>query len=200
MAWNNDQEWEKKWWGNCANTYGEETKQIVYAKRMGLVADWNYGHYPVYDLKGISVLDVGGGATSLLLKSINHHDSMVVDPCDYPEWTKARYKEVGINFQNVPAEDIGHRLVVPVFDEVWCYNVLQHTIDPELIVNNMRKVSKIIRIYEWVNEPVSIGHPHMLKEDLLNKWLGGIGKVEQMNEGGCVGSAYFGIFKGDHYV
>ncbi len=196
MSWNEDQKWEANWWGSCANTYGEETKQLTYARRMGLKAIYDYGHYPVYNLNGISVLDVGGGPASILLKCKNVSGT-VVDPCAYPKWVRLRYSEVGIDFRNMPAEEMEF---IDTFDEVWCYNVLQHTISPETIIAKMRSFAKIIRIYEWINEPVSIGHPHELKEELLNKWLGGVGKVEQMNENGCVGSAYYGLFKGDKYV
>jgi hypothetical protein len=63
----------------------------------------------------------------------------------------------------------------------------------------MRSYSKIIRIFEWIDEPISIGHPQLLTEEKLNKWLGGVGKVERLDESGCHGMAYYGVFLGDHY-
>jgi len=195
MSWKQDQKFEKDWWSNCANTFGEELKQTVYAKKMGLIPEWDYGHYPVYDMKGISVLDVGGGPVSMLLKCKNVK-GVVVDPCDYPQWVLNRYTECGIAFVNKPAEEIETN---NVFDEVWCYNVLQHTMDPEKIVENMRLCSKVIRVFEWINEPVSEGHPQLLTEEKLNDWFGGQGKVEVLNESGCHGTAWSGIFAGNHY-
>jgi len=34
MSWQKAQRWEKDWWGNCTNTFGEETKQLLYANRI----------------------------------------------------------------------------------------------------------------------------------------------------------------------
>ena len=51
MPWDDDQQWESEWWGNCVNTYAEETKQLTYAEKMGLEAYYDEGKFPVYDLK-----------------------------------------------------------------------------------------------------------------------------------------------------
>ena len=75
-----------------------------------------------------------------------------------------------------------------------------HREDTKKIIDNALKCSKVIRIFEWVEEPISDGHIHTLHEKELNKWLGGYGKTERLNENGCVGLAYYGIFKGDLYV
>lgn len=199
MSWQDEQHFELNWWGNCINTFWEETKQIIYAKRMGLKASMVLGKYPVYDLKGISVLDIGGGPVSMLLKCINRGKSIVIDPCDYPKWIDERYKEANIIYWRMKGEEIPTIAPIEPVDEVWIYNVLQHVDDPKLIIENAKKVSKIIRIFEWIDNGVSPGHPHDLKEQKLNKWLNGIGKVEQLNESGCHGKAYYGIFLGNHY-
>jgi len=194
--WKSEQDWEKKWHGNCINSFWEETKQQVYAKRMGLTAEMMAGKYPVYDLKGISVVDIGAGPYSLLLKCINL-EGTVVDPCDYPQWTRDRYKEAGLTFVQASGEAYG---TTKIFDEAWIYNVLQHTDDPEKIIQNMKKYSKIIRLFEWIDTGTAPGHPHDLKEAKLNEWLGGEGKVEVLKESGCHGKSFYGVFKGDHYV
>jgi hypothetical protein len=190
------QDFEKKWHGDCINSYWEETKQLVYAKKIGLTPLFENGKYPVYDLKGISVCDIGGGPYSILLKAINRGYCLVVDPCEYPEWIRLRYDTAFIASTMTQAETF---TTDRVFDEVWIYNCLQHTTDPQRIIQNARSYSKVIRIFEWVDNGISIGHPQDLKADLLNEWLGGIGKVEQLNENGCKGKAYYGIFKGQHY-
>jgi hypothetical protein len=161
---------------------------------MGLAASMVNGKYPVYDLKGKSIIDIGGGPYSLLLKCINFKGT-VVDPCNYPEWTIDRYKAVGIDFIKAKGED---DLKLKA-DEVWIYNCLQHTIDPQKILANTREYGKLVRIFEWIDHGVSVGHSHDLKEDKLNEWLGGIGQTEQLNESGCHGKSYFGIFKGNSY-
>lgn len=192
-TWDDDQQWESEWWGTCANTFGEETKQITYAHRMGLVNNSVDGKWPVYDLSGISVLDIGGGPVSMLLKTVNGGNLVVLDPCKYPTWVHERYKAAGIFYRVVAGEDADDE-ISSSFDEVWIYNVLQHVQDPEKIVANARKIGRSVRIFEWIDFPAHVGHPHELKAELLSSWLGGQGQTEQMNENGCVGRAFYGHF------
>lgn len=200
MAWHDDNEWEKKWWGSCANTFWEETKQQVYARKMSLTAESDFGKYPVFNLNGKTVLDIGGGPVSLLLKCKNLGQSAVVDPCEYPEWVAKRYEYLDIDYHVKPAEDIGTRLQLPVYDEVWIYNVLQHTIDPKLILENALKAGRIIRLFEWIDTDITEGHPHVLTEEKLNNWLGGEGHIEEIDENGCHGKCYYGVFIGNNYA
>lgn len=158
---------------------------------MGLQSSNLDGHWPVYDLRGISVVDLGGGPTSILLKSINAKNPTVVDPCPYPAWISTRYKVAGIKYVTKSGEEFQPKTK---FDECWIYNVLQHVQDPQLIINNAKKYAKTIRIFEWVDLPAHPGHPHELKADKLDKWLGEKGHVEEMNENGCTGRAYYGVF------
>lgn len=187
-----DQHFEAEWWGNCVNTYGEETKQLTYAHRMSIEILNTDGHWPVYDLGGKSVIDIGGGPTSILLKAVNVTNPTVVDPCPYPAWIATRYKVAGIKYLLKTGEDFQPRAK---YDECWIYNVLQHVQDPELIINNAKKYAKTLRIFEWIDLPAHPGHPHELKAKYLDKWLGGKGQVEDMNENGCTGRAYYGVFE-----
>jgi hypothetical protein len=189
-SWEDEQEWERQWWGDCANTYGEETKQVTYAHRMGFgIVPWA-GKWPVYDMQGRSVVDVGGGPVSILLKCVNLAWGEVADPCRYPQWVYDRYEARGIIMVNLPGEEL------PPYgaDEVWIYNVLQHTRDPELVVGIARAAGRTLRIFDWLETPPSPGHPHTLTAHDLNNWTGGRGTVEQMNENGCNGLAYYGVF------
>lgn len=194
-TWEEAQKWENDWWGDCANTFNEELKQLVYARKMGLSAYADYGKYPVYDLQKKSILDIGGGPVSLLLKCKNGSLKWVADPCKYPQWIADRYEEVGITYQTTKGEELDKTFAQDIkFDEVWIYNVLQHTEDPQKIIDNAKKLGNLIRIFEWVDMPPEPGHPQVLTKALLDGWLGGDGKVEELNENGCVGKAYYGIF------
>lgn len=199
MAWENDQKWESSWWGDCLNTYNEEKKQFIYAQRMGINLVVHERKSPYYiNLNGKSVIDIGGGPVSLLLKSVSGSMKTVVDPLAIPEWVKQRYAFADIAFIQSPAEDIRTGVFESgdgkMFDEAWIYNCLQHTMDPEKIIANARKIAKVIRIFEWVDTPAVIGHPQTLTEVKLNKWLGGFGKVENVNQDGVHGKAYYGVF------
>lgn len=196
MKWIRAQNYERKWWGNCVNTYYEETKQLVYAKKIGLVANYVNGKYPVYDLEGKSVLDIGGGAVSILLKCINIEQGYVVDPCEYPEWVRDRYRKLQILCARYKGEDLARH---PSTDEVWIYNVLQHVENPKKVVKNALRIGKIVRLFEWLEVEKDDGHINILHREELDRWLGGYGKVEKLNENGCNGLAYYGIFKGDKY-
>ena len=204
--WVKAQEWEKEWWSSCSNTVWEDVKQMNLAPYLGLKIVPNaYTNYRI-PLEGQSVLDIGGGPSSLLLKCENY-DGLVVDPCDYPEWVAMRYKEAGIEYLKMKGEDLDKIMqekgyaedfgATEVFEEIWIYNVLQHTEDPEKVVNNAKKLGKIIRIFEWLNTPISDGHIHTLTQKNLDKWLGGEGKIEVMNTRPTIGTALYGIFKGN---
>lgn len=191
--WGKAQDWEADWWGDCRNTFNEELKQLLYAEKMGLErAGDEYTPYK-FDAQNKRILDIGGGPVSLLLKAKNLKSGVVLDPLKVPHWVKMRYEEAKIEFINAPAEE-PIETKVPPFDEAWIYNVLQHTKDPYKIIKNAQKVAKVIRIFEWIDTPTNVGHPHTLKADKLNKWLNGTGKVEFVQKNSCNGLAYYGIF------
>lgn len=187
------QEWERQWWGDCLHTFGEEAKQLSYAHRMGLGNLTVNGKWPVYDLEGRSVLDVGGGPVSMLLKTIGGGQLVVVDPCAYPKWVQRRYKAAGIELVREGGETFES---LDSFDEAWVYNCLQHTESPEAIITMIRSHAKRLRIFEWIETETNVGHPHTLHADELTDWIGGHGdaKVEQIDENGAVGLCYYGVF------
>lgn len=193
MSWEQDQEWEREWWANCSNTFAEETKHLTYAYKMGLTAYTGPGRWPCYDLGSTKVIDIGGGPVSILLKCERKGQSRVADPCRYPDWVQSRYWKAGIEFVNAKGEDLdwGRQ-----WDEAWIYNVLQHTEDPELIIMNAKKMAPKIRIFEWIDIPPHQGHPQELKKEKLDKWLGGDGRTEWLNENGCNAHSYYGVFSG----
>jgi hypothetical protein len=186
-----EQELELDWWGDCGNTFHEEQKQLVYAQRMALVAEWTGGHPPAFDMGEKSIVDIGGGPVSLLLKT-RAKRRMVVDPCPYPQWVWSRYLACGIESAQQAGEEFepdGWRA-----DETWIYNVLQHVEDPEQLIYKVRRYSDTIRLFEWIDIPAYDGHPHELHEHDLYHWLGGGGMVEDVKEAGAVGRAFYGVF------
>lgn len=185
-------EQERSWWGHCANTFHEEQKQLVYASRMGLLADWGGAHPPTFDMGDRSVVDIGGGPVSLLLKAARLNEARVVDPVDYPDWVVQRYTHCGIDYQRTRGEDFTE---AAAFDEAWIYNVLQHVEDPELVCAHALEAG-IVRVFEWIEIEAYDMHPHCLHEHELNGWLGGRGFVAHIHEDGAHGLAYYGVFTG----
>ena len=190
--WKGHQIFEADWWGDCTNTFGEEAKQVTYAHRLGLINDPRNGKWPVYDMRGRNVVDLGGGPVSMLLKCINlGPKSIVVDPCGYPGWVANRYNEAGISYRQEPAEDF----LGTGYDEAWIYNVLQHVMDPEKIVQNAKRAARVVRLFDWIDIPPHPGHPHELKAETLEKWLDCNGTVEEFKgENGLIGRAFYGVF------
>jgi len=201
-TWDHHQEWEKNWWGDCTHTYAEEQKHVEYSRMMGLEIIVGRGQWPVWDLQGRNVLDIGGGPVSMLLKAYNRGPRcMVSDPCQYPEWVHQRYNIAGIGYRKYAGEDLKPSLERDLeggFDEVWIYNVLQHTQDPELIISNAWEFAPVIRLFEWIDIPPHEGHPHELKKVLLDYWLGSPGYTEWFDNSkgdGMMGHGYGGRFE-----
>jgi hypothetical protein len=178
-------DFEKDYWGNCCNTFDEDQKHYVYARFMGLK---RVGYS--FDVGGARIIDIGGGPTSMLLKTINLAPrSLVVDPLDYPVWTYDRYSTKGIDSMICRGEDIYEE----GYDEAWIYNCLQHTDDPELIIQNALRAAKTLRIFEWVDIPPHEGHPIELTKEKLDRWIGKEGQTIQLGESGCFGKAYYNV-------
>lgn len=192
MTWTDHQAFERDWHGDCIQVeFGERLKQTVYARKMGLRFEHD-GKSPFsIDMGGQKVLEVGGGPYAMLLFCRNVRGT-VVDPCSYPDWVYARYEAAGIDIKRIPAED----MVLEGYGQCWIANCLQHVQDPKEIIKRARQAASIVRVFEWVNHGVSPGHGHNLEPDLLNKWLDGEGKVENIDESGCKGLCYYGVFKG----
>jgi hypothetical protein len=162
---------------------------------MGLRAEWSGAHPPTFDIGSRSVVDIGGGPVSLLLKCVNLGRCDVLDPGGFPAWVSDRYSAHQVTLISVPGEtDVA--ALDGSYDEAWVYNVLQHVDDPAKVIENARRWASTIRIFEWIDVPPYPGHPHMLTRELLDEWLDGHGYVAQLDERGCVGTAYSGIFRG----
>ena len=176
---------ELEYWGDCTNTFDEDQKHYVYARFMALPQQ----HYS-FDAGNQRIIDIGGGPTSMLLKCLNLKGGLVVDPLAYPAWTQERYRAKGIQVDQRP----GELLTETGWDEVWIYNCLQHTEDPELIIARARGAAPRLRIFEWIDVPAHPGHPHELTESVLNRWCHGRGGTVTLQEQGCYGRAWYGVF------
>jgi glycosyltransferase involved in cell wall biosynthesis len=183
---------EREWWGGCANTADEEAKQEKYASMMGLDVYRNgvgWHCAPPLDMRGKSVLDIGGGPVSLLLKCQDVKGT-VLDPIRWPEWVHLRYRAAGIEYVQAPAElyDFGH-----VFDEVWIYNVLQHVQDPAEVIATALRHGRTIRVWDWLGGVPNAQHPHVLTREHLDRLLGATGKVAHLGWERYLHTAYVSV-------
>lgn len=180
-AWEAAQEREREWWGDCTNTADEEKKQEKYADLMGLGAYRlrGTGHRsPPYNLHGKSVLDIGGGPTSLLLKCTKRGRAVVADPGEWPQWVLDRYAAAGIEYRQVKGEDLAG--TSKSFDEAWLYNVLLHVENPRLIVENAKRLAHVVRVFEWVGTQADQMHPQAFTKEQLDELLGEPGQTHEV--------------------
>lgn len=186
-------DFERAYWGDCCNTFDEEQKHYVYARLMGIPGE-GYG----FNAWGRSVVDIGGGPVSMLLKTKNLGAAKVIDPILWPRWVYDRYQAHGIRAVQRAGEQEIHETGTSLrWDEAWIYNVLQHTDDPRMVLVNARRAARTVRLFEWVDIPPHEGHPQMLTADLLRVWLGTTGgETAVLSESGCHGRAFFGAFPG----
>jgi SAM-dependent methyltransferase len=157
-----------------------------------------------FNVLGKSILDIGCGPWSMLLRCYNAGRLVGVDPLQYPPSVVRRYRNYGIEFLNLPGEQIPppeQQACFGYFDEVWIYNVLQHVVDPQKVLQNAIASAAKLRIIEWVNIPPHPGHPHMLTAEALLQWLPGC-KAERVEtkllsdpELLCTVEAFTGVFR-----
>lgn len=180
--------WEQRWWGDCKDTFWEEEKQKTYLRHMGLTIEGSEVIVP--GNLAPRIIDIGGGPVSALLKTRGLVEGKVYDPSTYPDWTVQRYKDHKIEYIKIPGEDLNQI----GWDEVWIYNCLQHVQDPEKIIQNAKRAAKKLRIFEWIELPVMVGHPQALNREDLERWIGQKGEVKDIAEGGATGRAFYGEF------
>ena len=72
---------------------------------------------------------------------------------------------------------------------------MQHSENPKKIIQNAKRAAKVLRIFEWIDIPAHEGHPHMLTQQNLEKWIGQAGKVTELTgQNGCYGKCFYGNF------
>lgn len=180
-----DQRWleaqigERAWWQSVDRTPLIRELSTWYAGLLGITATetWNK-----------TILDLGGGPMPLaLLLQLPFDWLTVVDPlCTLfrpdPLHNVARIAMAAEDFNSGRA------------DEVWGYNVLQHVIDPALVISvAKRHAAYTVRWFDWVETPVEKHNPHSIKAD----WL-----IEQFpaSDWGVTAQTGFNAAHRQHYV
>lgn len=184
-AWQNAQKHEQDYWGNCLGmrAWGEFCKQEMYGREMGLFAEYGDDAGEL-NMRHRSVLDLGGGPVSMLLRSYNVDQPTIVDPCNWPESVHRRYANYKIHFVNKLVEDLTRDdIYYTHWNEVWIYNVLQHVKNPDQVlkkaIERLEPNFSKLRIFEWVHIDADDCHPHVLTPEGILNWLKGC-KIEKI--------------------
>lgn len=203
-TWEEAQEEELGFWNTPGAELGEQLKQLTYAKYLGLQFEHDGNSPFVINKTGMNIVDIGGGPVSLLLKT-KAWLKIVIDPCPYPKWVLDRYSANGVDWMKMPGEDFTD--MMPQADEIWMYNVLQHTSDPQKIFHNIYdnlKEGGTFRFVDWVDTPTNAAHPVSLTYQEVGEMIIAAGftsdpgiylNEKEINENQAVGKIAYGIFK-----
>ena len=147
------------------------------------------------DFTGKSIIEIGCGPLGATLLTENFSKATVIEPLLYA-WGQEYvdcYNEKNIKIVTSTYEEYE----VGEVDETWFFNVLQHVISPEVQLNKAMKTSKVVRVFEPINYPEELAHPHVLTEELFTSILGkdfGIkyigGSIENFHTSDC----YYGTW------
>lgn len=124
-----------------------------------------------------SVLDVGCGPRSILLDvdvlvQLDRPRCVALDPLRFDPRHEVSYVRAGIAREYGPVESFGTLGRPQLFDEVWCYNCLQHVLDVDAAIRRMLSMAKLgLRLFEWTDTPETVNHPHVLSADALRSAL-----------------------------
>lgn len=114
------------------------------------------------DNKSRSVTDIGCGPNSILTdpKVRSLYDTCIaVDPIIFNKDQEKMYDDLKIDRVRVLAEEYEGE----VTDEVWMYNCLQHTMNPDAVLDTVAKhARRVIRLCEWVDVPTDHLHLHTI--------------------------------------
>ncbi len=118
------------------------------------------------DLVGKKLLESGGGCYPASYFCEGLKKVVNIEPlCDhFPEEIKSKLLSKNIECISTSFEEYKTRIK---FDEVWFFNVLQHVKDPVLQIENAKKISKIIRVFEPLDTVINNEHPHSFNFDFF---------------------------------
>lgn len=119
-----------------------------------------------FDQNGKRILEVGPADFPALAYCHNYR-GVIVEPMPSPHLSDI-CREREIEVLTNPVEEID----LPQVDEAWIFNVLQHVIDPDLLVEKCKEAASVVRYFEPVDYPTCEYHPHTFSEADFIRWFG----------------------------
>jgi len=118
------------------------------------------------DLGGKSVIEIGSADFPVLKYCTNLGSCYIIEPMQSP------YLERDLDSHIVLIKDIAEEVQFPYVHEIWMFNLLQHVLDPDLIIKKSKKAANVIRFFEPVNCPTSNVHFHVFDLDYFRCHFG----------------------------
>lgn len=158
--WEIAQEAERGYWypgGDCSQLAERR------ARERGFQA-WCAGLLGVPDAQPVSVLEIGAGPQGLLTRyGASARAKIAVEPMRLTFADAEAYAAKGVERHEMSIERWHERNLETMVDEVWMTNVLQHVKHPEAVIVIARAhAARRVRLFEWVDEPVSVVHLHTI--------------------------------------
>lgn len=130
------------------------------------------------DLKGKSVIEIGPGRIAALLFCTDWGKAYIFEPTHY-EGVSHLYDREDMELCNHTIEESK----LPMVDEVWLFNVLQHVQDPDLLISKCKASAKVIRFFEPVDLPVNNEHPFTFSVEDFRGYFGDCVKEYEAGQG-----------------
>lgn len=119
------------------------------------------------NLNGKTILEIGPAKISALLFCTNYNLSYIVEPLIFDD-----VQELYVNLPITFIRNTFEKCDSPNVDEIWLLNVLQHVLDPDLLIEKAKQHSKIIKFFEPINTPIEEHHPHSFTLDDYKLYFG----------------------------
>ena len=133
---------------------------------------WYAGLLRLADAQPASVLEIGAGPQGLVTRYGGGARKVAVEPMPLAFADVDGYARAGATLCQMPIERWHALNEGEHFQEVWMTNVLQHVINPALVlwIATAHALERI-RIFEWVDEPISTVHLHSLRATEIDEGL-----------------------------
>ena len=120
------------------------------------------------DLQGKSVIEIGPADYPALAYCTNYGPSIIMEPMPSTILESFVSRNKLIALLKEPAETYEF----PPVDEVWLFNLLQHVINPDIIVRKAKEAAKVVRFFEPINMPTDTMHLHTFSLNTFYAWFG----------------------------
>jgi len=181
--WATAQQHERAYWYPKTDALHAERRAEEAARQA-----WYAGLLFVDLARPASVIELGAGPQGLLTRTRQARAArlVAVEPMPLRPDDAARYDAAGAALWTVPVEALADSFPrMDPFEEVWMTNLLQHVEDPARVLGiATRLATRRLRLFEWLEEPVSIVHLHTLHADAIGAQLAAAGFTpEYLTEG-----------------
>lgn len=130
---------------------------------------------PAKDLCQKTIMEVGPADIPALAFCKNYSDrSVIVEPMP-SDHLEIITHAMPVTIINMPAEIIVTAGGQPNMDEIWLFNLLQHVMDPNRVVEVCKDClvpGGVIRFFEPINTEIDTCHPHSMTQQDYIEWFG----------------------------